>query len=112
MITRNCTIPHCFKYREIDSDFCKDHRKVTEESEEKINHPPHYTSDGIEAIDVIEAFQLNFCLGNTIKYLLRAGRKDSTAMIEDLKKAAWYLEREIAKEMRDAEKMDWKKWIK
>lgn len=61
-----------------------------------VNHPPHYQgANGLEAIDVIEAFGLGFCLGNTIKYLLRAGRKGDT--VEDLKKARWYLDREIAR---------------
>lgn len=60
-----------------------------------VDHPPHYSAGGIEAIDVIEAFGLNFRLGNAIKYILRAGRKAAT--VEDLKKARWYLDREIAK---------------
>ena len=59
-----------------------------------VSHPPHYVSkSGMEAIDVIEAFDLGFCLGNTIKYILRAGFKGDR--LEDLKKAAWYLNREI-----------------
>ena len=61
--------------------------------QEKINHPNHYQGEGLEVIDVIEAFNLNFNLGNTIKYVLRAGRKDSK--IEDLEKARWYISREI-----------------
>lgn len=61
-----------------------------------VNHPPHYKSDsGIESIDVIEAFNLNFCLGNTIKYVLRHQKKGKP--LEDLKKARWYLDREINK---------------
>lgn len=59
-----------------------------------VNHPPHYQAGGLEAIDVIEAFDLGFCLGNTVKYVLRAGRKGDAT--EDLKKARWYLDREIA----------------
>ena len=60
-----------------------------------VDHPPHYQApNGLEAIDVIEGFQLGFSLGNTVKYILRAGRKgDATT---DLEKAAWYLAREIA----------------
>lgn len=56
----------------------------------------HYCSGGIEAIDVIEAYKLNFCLGNVIKYVLRCGHKgnDSDAL-RDLEKAKAYLEREI-----------------
>jgi len=59
-----------------------------------INHPPHYTAGGIEAIAVIEAFGLGFRLGNAVKYILRAGRK-SPGTLEDLKKARWYLDHEI-----------------
>ena len=58
-----------------------------------VNHPNHYQAGGLESIDVIEAFELNFRLGNVVKYILRADRKG--AAIQDLKKARWYLEREI-----------------
>ena len=60
-----------------------------------VNHPPHYRSGGVETIDFIEAKDLNYRLGNVVKYVSRAGRK-ATDPIEDLKKAAWYLQREIA----------------
>ena len=61
-----------------------------------IDHPPHYGGDtAYEAIKVIEAWELGFCLGNTVKYICRAGRKVDA--LEDLRKAAWYLQREIAK---------------
>jgi hypothetical protein len=61
-----------------------------------INHPPHYqTASGLEAIDVIEAFGLDFCLGNACKYVLRAGRKTGEAPLKDLLKARWYLNRTI-----------------
>lgn len=59
-----------------------------------VNHPPHYKSGGIETIDFIEAKDLNYRLGNVIKYVSRAGRKDSDP-VQDLEKAAWYLSREI-----------------
>lgn len=63
---------------------------------DEINHPQHYVSDtGLESIDVIEAFKLDFCLGNCIKYILRAGKKPGTSFLVDLKKARWYLERRI-----------------
>lgn len=59
-----------------------------------INHPPHYKlANGIEVIQLTE--QMNFNRGNAIKYIARAGRKDSTTEIEDLQKAAWYIAREI-----------------
>ena len=63
---------------------------------ESINHPDHYGGDNIyEAIKVIEAWDLDFSLGNTIKYISRAGKKDKSKEIEDLKKALWYLKRKI-----------------
>ena len=67
-------------------------------SSEKINHPAHYGGDTTyEAIKVIEAWELGFCLGNTVKYISRAGKKDPAATIEDLKKARWCLGRDILK---------------
>ena len=66
---------------------------------EKVNHPSHYNSNGMEVIDVIERWGLGFELGNALKYICRAGRKDSSA-IEDLEKAVWYSKRaEESKEM-------------
>lgn len=67
-----------------------------------VNHPQHYISNGIESIDVIEAFDLNFRTGNSVKYILRAGRKDKNKKIQDLEKAAWYLNREIEKLKRES----------
>ena len=60
--------------------------------EEQVNHPLHY-QQGIEPIEVIESWDLNFNLGNVIKYTLRAPYKEN--MIQDLEKAKWYLEREL-----------------
>lgn len=60
-----------------------------------INRPEHYTFSGIEVIDAIEAWDLGFHLGNVVKYIARAGRKGSR--VEDLKKARWYLDREIGR---------------
>lgn len=62
---------------------------------EKVDHPDHYQSVGMEAIEVIEAFNLNFSLGSAIKYILRSGRKPGEASSEDLRKAIWYLQREL-----------------
>lgn len=63
---------------------------------DEVNHPPHYGGEDNphEAIKVIEAWQLGFCLGNTVKYISRSGKKGSKVV--DLEKAAWYLAREIA----------------
>ena len=62
---------------------------------EKVNHPNHYHPNSIEVIDAIESWGLNFSLGNTIKYIARAGLKDPNKKLEDLQKALWYLNREI-----------------
>lgn len=64
---------------------------------DNINHPSHYTDGKIETIDYIEDKGFNYHLGNAIKYISRAGKKNPDKYIEDLKKAVWYLEREIAK---------------
>lgn len=62
------------------------------------NGPEYYkSSTGVEAIDVIDAFNLNFNLGNVIKYVLRAGKKPETLYVDDLQKAKYYIEREIHK---------------
>ena len=58
-----------------------------------VNQPPHYTKGGIETIDFIDAKELNYNLGNVVKYVARSELKG--ARIEDLKKAKWYLDREI-----------------
>lgn len=65
----------------------------SKEDKEAINHPSHYTHGKFEAIDVIEDWQLNFNLGNAVKYICRAGHKGD--LLENLKKSAWYLNREI-----------------
>ena len=58
-----------------------------------VNHPEHYKDGGIETIDYIEAKELNYHLGNVVKYVSRAGKKGSK--LQDLQKAQWYLTREI-----------------
>ena len=65
------------------------------EAAEAVNHPAHYHADTIEAIEVIEAWKLNFNKGNVLKYIARAGLKDPARELEDLNKALWYLRREI-----------------
>ena len=62
---------------------------------EKVDHPDHYQAKGMEAIDVIEAYNLNFSLGSAVKYILRAGKKPGESSVEDLNKAIWYLQREV-----------------
>lgn len=65
---------------------------------DNVNHPSHYggSENPYESIKVIEAWKLGFNLGNTVKYISRAGKKEESKLLEDLKKAAWYLNREIS----------------
>ena len=62
---------------------------------ESVNHPSHYNLGKIEVIDAIEDWQLDFHLGNAVKYIARAGRKDPAKTKEDLQKAIWYLQRRL-----------------
>ncbi len=66
-------------------------------SEDTINNPRHYThmEPEYEPINVIEAWGLNYHLGNVLKYISRAGIKDPSTEVEELKKAEWYLTRHI-----------------
>jgi hypothetical protein len=61
-----------------------------------VNHPPHYTAGGIETIDFIEAKKLGYNLGNVVKYITRSDLKGDR--LENLKKAQWYLNREVNNE--------------
>ena len=79
-------------------------KSITEKlAPDMVNAPPHYRHGGIETIDYIEAKNLNYRLGNVIKYISRAGKKHEMLglknrfdySIMDLEKAKWYLEREI-----------------
>jgi hypothetical protein len=71
--------------------------KITDKTEfimpDPVNHPAHYTTGGIETIDFIEAKNLNYNLGNAVKYITRADHKGNR--LQDLQKAKWYIEREI-----------------
>lgn len=75
----------------IDEDIPKKEKK------EMVNHPQHYGGgdNPYEVIKVIEAWNLGFCLGNTLKYIARTGKKDDE--LQELEKALWYLKREIKK---------------
>lgn len=66
---------------------------------EQVNHPEHYGGkDNVyEAIKVIDNWELGFSLGNTVKYISRAGKKDPTKELEDLRKAKFYLDHHIEK---------------
>ena len=77
------------------------HQKIifisSQMSKEHVNHPTHYggKSNPYEAIKVIDAWELGFSLGNTVKYISRAGKKESDKELQDLKKAMWYLQHHI-----------------
>jgi hypothetical protein len=62
--------------------------------EDKVNHPKHYTFGTIEVIEAIEDWQLEYHIGNVVKYVARAKHKGHE--LEDLKKAQWYLNRKIS----------------
>jgi hypothetical protein len=68
-----------------------------QQSYEYVNHPKHYggLENTYEVIKVIEALEMDFHLGNTFKYIARAGKKGSDKEIQDLEKALWYLQRKI-----------------
>ena len=69
------------------------------EKADLINRPPHYTYGRHEVIDVIEGWGLGYHLGNAVKYIARCNHKGSK--VEDLKKAIWFLERELGREGND-----------
>ena len=75
------------------ADADKQYGEGVKQTKEMVNHPSHYKGNKFEVIDIIEDYKLNFNLGNALKYLLRAGHKDD--YVQDLKKAIWYLNREI-----------------
>lgn len=81
-----------------------------ENNYEYVNHPSHYNTGGVEAIDVIEAWDLNFNLGSVVKYISRAGKKPSGSLdrdhkkLEDLEKALWYLNREVERQAKLVDK--------
>jgi len=83
--------PKAIKAKEVGVAFREAYERY---QSDPVNHPAHYKVGGIETIDFIEAKDLNYRLGNVIKYVSRAGKKNSDP-IEDLQKAAWYLQREI-----------------
>lgn len=75
----------------------KSHQFPDQKSPVQSGSREYYAQKGIEAIDVIEGFDLDFCLGNAVKYILRCGRKTSDRS-EDLEKAIWYLQRVIQRD--------------
>ena len=83
-------------YDDIPADVePKDWTPDTKRFEDWVEHPPHYCKhpSGIECIEITE--HMSFCLGNAVKYIWRADLKEDA--VEDLRKAIWYLERELSR---------------
>ena len=79
----------------LNSNFGQPPKELLRELNDPVNHPSHYTDGKIEVIDYIEDKNLPYHLGNAVKYISRAGKKDPKKEVEDLKKAVWYIERYI-----------------
>ena len=97
---------HAIVYIEGTCAFCEDEEnmKSVVSEDDDVNHPSHYTSyKGIEIIQLTE--QMNFCRGNAVKYVARAGLKSKQTELKDLKKAAWYIQREIERLESDEKRM-------
>lgn len=109
---RQCASEHAsdpvFTGEIITSDLCKETADLLELLEKEsalresksivsksVDHPDYYSDGKIEVIDFIEDKNLGFCLGNAVKYISRAGKKDKSKEIEDLEKASWYIQRRI-----------------
>jgi hypothetical protein len=73
----------------------EDLKNTANDSDNAINHPKHYNQGKIEVIDAIDDWDLGFCLGNCVKYIARSKHKEDE--LQDLEKAAWYLNHEINK---------------
>lgn len=86
----------CLSLGELESHAARAGHAYESPTNSAIDHPSHYTAGGIETIDAIEAWGLGFNLGNAVKYISRAGKKDPAKTLEDLRKAAWYVAREIS----------------
>lgn len=80
--------------------------KQTNEKSDTVNHPSYYQGE-IEVIDFIEDKGLGFNLGNCIKYIARAGKKNPDKLLEDLEKASWYLYREISRIKKESTETQW-----
>lgn len=83
---------HCFTEEELDKAI-----EILSVPENDPINPKHYTDGNIEVIDFIDDKKLGFCLGNVVKYVARAGKKNPDKEIEDLEKAEWYLKHYIEK---------------
>jgi len=91
---------HCNRDDVIACSSCIDWKFRMYKEDDPVNHPSHYTAySGLEVIDLTE--QMNFCRGNAVKYICRAGKKSKETEVQDLEKAIWYLNREIERIKKD-----------
>lgn len=96
-----CDDPNCWcrGVLDVNSQAVQDALRVNSPTrhDAAYNHPDHYggKENPYEVIKVIEAWKLDFCLGNGVKYISRAAKKDPTKEIEDLEKSIWYIRRRI-----------------
>lgn len=95
-----CDLPEtaCFELDSIKPEIVERNYKIifgdeNEPYNDSVNRPAHYTDGKIEVIEYIEDKKLGFCLGNAIKYISRAGKKDPKEEATDIRKAIWYLKR-------------------
>lgn len=72
---------------------------------DNVSKPKHYNTSDLQPITAIEAWKLNFHLGNVVKYVARAGKKIENDLLEDLEKAKWYLDREIKRVAEERENL-------
>lgn len=79
----------------VNTLHCVEGNKYLKENKEMVNHPKHYNTGKFEVIEVIEDWNLNFNLGNAVKYISRCEHKGNKK--QDLEKAVWYLQRELDK---------------
>lgn len=73
--------------------------------QDNVNSPAHYNTGKIEVIEFIEDQKLNYHIGNSVKYLCRAGKKDPSKLVEDLEKAIWYIKRYIEIQKPESERL-------
>lgn len=94
----SCSQPLVIENGGLDTEviYCSNVKCANAKKDDVVNHPSHYTFGKIEVIEAITDWQLNFSLGNAVKYIARAGKKDPEKALEDLKKAEFYIKYEIA----------------
>ena len=92
---KTCYAKQCYDYRCCGLEIKDNDNDEEIKMNDPVNHPSHYTDGSIEVIDYIEDKNLGYHLGNAIKYISRAGKKNKDKTIEDLQKAVWYINRYI-----------------